>query len=122
MADILQLKEMARQAAEKYGLSAPLVFAVISVESGWNPDAYNPSGATGLMQVMCKEAGFPERPSKAELLDPATNLDWGCRILADCLKRAGGDVQKALCYYSGGTAWKSYDQYLSAYWSRINDL
>ena len=46
---------------------------VMQCESGGNPNAYNPSGASGLMQVLASWAdNFGLTP--AQLFDPATNL------------------------------------------------
>lgn len=66
-----------------YGLPPELVGAIIEVESGGDPAAISSAGAVGLMQVMPREAGpwFADRPTKSDLLDPALNLIYGCRIL-----------------------------------------
>ena len=54
---------------------------VMSCESGGNPNAYNPSGASGLMQVLASWAdNFGYVP--AQLFDPAINLAVS-RILYD---------------------------------------
>ena len=46
---------------------------VMACESGGNPNAYNPSGASGLMQVLASWAdNFGYTP--ADLFDPAINL------------------------------------------------
>jgi soluble lytic murein transglycosylase-like protein len=58
----------------------------------------------GLMQVMgevAREFGF-KGEFLSELCDPLTGLEWGCVKLADCLKRAGGDVEAALVRWNGG--------------------
>ena len=39
-------------AAAKYGISSTLMNSIISCESGYNPQAYNPSGASGIAQFM----------------------------------------------------------------------
>jgi hypothetical protein len=51
---------------------------------------------------MPSEAGFSWRPSRAELMDPATNLFWGTRTLATVLHQGEGDVFNALAAYNGG--------------------
>ena len=74
--------------AAQHGVPADLLAAVIDFESGGDPNAgHKVSGATGLGQVMPREAGFPGRPTRQELLNPETNLDWSARILADGYKR-----------------------------------
>lgn len=71
------------------------------VESGGNPWAISVSGAVGLMQVMPSERGYPGRPSHQALLDPATNIEWGCRILRAAIDAAGGDVWGGVARYYG---------------------
>lgn len=120
---------IARLEAESQGLDPALVCSVCHHESaGWQPWAIRyeagfyskyvmPHAATmseteararafsyGLMQVMgqvARELGFKGR-FLTELLDPATNLSYGCKKLAQCLKRHNGDVRKALLAYNGG--------------------
>jgi len=58
----------------------------------------------GLMQVMgqvAREHGFSGN-SLAELCDPATGLDVGCRVLAAKLAAAEGNVVRALLLWNGG--------------------
>jgi soluble lytic murein transglycosylase-like protein len=58
----------------------------------------------GLMQVMgqvAREHGFAGN-SLAELCDPATGLDVGCRVLAAKLAAAEGNVVRALLLWNGG--------------------
>ncbi len=88
------------QAAMETGLPATLIAAVIFQESKGNPLAYSSSGAVGLMQVMPRDgiaknfmcAGgpcFADRPSIAELQDPAFNVAYGSRFLADLFAKYG---------------------------------
>lgn len=82
-------------------LSPNLVLAVIETESHFKPWVTSRAGARGLMQVMPfwkKEIGRPED----NLLDPATNLRYGCAILKYYIqKRANGDVIEGLQRYNG---------------------
>lgn len=66
---------------------------LMNYESGGNPDAYNPSGASGLMQVMPFWAASWGLPSSA-LFDPDTNLQLAAYIR---------DSQ-------GWTAWSPYNR------------
>ena len=94
---------LATQAAQKHGLDPSLLAAVWDFESSGNPGAINrSSGATGLGQVMPREAGpmFRDRPTRQELLDPATNAEWSARILKSGLDRYGSE-DKALAAYLG---------------------
>jgi hypothetical protein len=105
-----EIIDLARQIACEHGLDPALACAVIEQESAWNPwavryepaflsryiaplytagkfsptEAYMRSMSWGLMQVMgqvAREFGFKEQ-SLAELCDPATGIEFGCRILA----------------------------------------
>ena len=97
----VQYRDLIEQAAKKYGLDPSILAGLIQFESGGNPSAVNKdSGATGLGQVMPREAGFSGRPSRQELLDPATNIEWSARILADGIKRYG-TVEQGLAAYLG---------------------
>lgn len=85
--------------AARHGVPADLLAAIVDFESGGDPNAgHKTSGATGLGQVMPREAGFPGRPTRQELLDPDTNLDWSARILADGYKRWKTPQQAAAAY------------------------
>lgn len=67
-------------------------------------EAYTRAMSWGLMQVMgqvARESGF-EDPSLAELCDPATGIEFGCRILAARLARSKGDIPAALLAWNGG--------------------
>jgi soluble lytic murein transglycosylase-like protein len=86
-------------AAARAGLDPALVLAVIEAESGHDPEAVSTKGAVGLMQILPETAalmGF------AEVADPATNLEAGCRYLASLIDRFGGDVELALAAYNAG--------------------
>lgn len=100
--------------ANRAGLDPDLVMSVIEVESGFEPYAISRSGAQGLMQVMPfwkAELGRPED----NLTDVATNLRYGCAILAYYLSMESGAVEPALARYNGshGQTWYS-DRVLTA--------
>ncbi len=90
------------------GLDPDLVAAIIRAESRGIPDAISPAGATGLMQIMPAEMGFPWRPTMRTLLNPAINVDWGAAILASTLEDGQGDLFASLAAYNGG-------------WGNVND-
>jgi soluble lytic murein transglycosylase-like protein len=71
----------------KYALAPDLVAAVLLVESGARPWAVSPKGARGLMQVMpymIRPLGMVGNLSTIE-----TNIEAGCLILADNIRRLG---------------------------------
>ena len=101
--------DLIQQEAQKNGIEARLIAAVMLQESGGNPKAYSKSGAVGLMQIMprdglaaafqCKNGPcFSTRPSMAELYDPDFNVNFGARMLAGLIKKQGG-VREALKAY-----------------------
>lgn len=102
----LALLERVHHEALEAGLDMQLVLAVIDVESRFDSRAVSSAGARGLMQVMPfwkNEIGREED----DLFDPATNLRYGCTILAWYLEVENGDLTRALARYNGssGKTW-----------------
>ena len=93
------LRDLAAGAARRHGLDPDLVMAVVSVESGFRPQAVSPKGAQGLMQLMPKTASSL---GVADAFDPAQNLDGGTRHLGQLLTLYGGDITRALAAYNAG--------------------
>ncbi|ADE85551.1 lytic transglycosylase domain-containing protein [Rhodobacter capsulatus] len=87
----------AKAAAARHGVPEDLFLRLVQQESGWNPGAVSPKGATGLAQLM---------PGTAQLLgvdatDPIENLDGGARYLRMMYDRFG-DWRLALAAYNAG--------------------
>jgi soluble lytic murein transglycosylase-like protein len=76
--------------AAENDLDPNLVAAVIMTESGGNSQATSKKGAIGLMQIV-------NGP-----YDPEENVRDGTRILADRLRRYGGDLELGLAAYNAG--------------------
>lgn len=93
------VRDLARAAAERYGLDPDLVLAVVAVESNYEARAVSKKGAQGLMQLMPATA---LDLGVADALDPATNLDGGARYLQALLRLYRGDLRKALAAYNAG--------------------
>lgn len=103
------------QASENYGVPAVLIASVMLQESGGQAEVISTSGAVGLLQVMpndgiavsfmCQNGPcFASRPSTQELLNPAFNIDYGVRMLANLINKYGNerDALKAYGPYDVG--------------------
>ncbi len=88
-----------QQVAQRWGIDPALLDAVITVESGYNPQALSPKGAQGLMQLMPDTAA---RYGVTDRSDPLANLEGGARYLRDLLLMFKGDVTLALAGYNAG--------------------
>jgi hypothetical protein len=87
------------KAAEKHGVNAALVEAVIRVESAFRPRAVSRKGARGLMQLMPDTA---KRFGVRDMFDPEQNVHGGTRYLAWLLRLFEGDVELACAAYNAG--------------------
>src|SRR5215471_570539 len=75
------------------GVDPFIILGIASKESTFDPNAKNPSGACGLMQLLpCIPNGF----------DPVTNIREGIKRWKDKLTACNGNVDCALNAYSGG--------------------
>jgi soluble lytic murein transglycosylase-like protein len=85
--EIFRIAEAVVRYGAKYDLPHDLVGAILLVESGARPWAVSPKGARGLMQVMpymVRPLGMVGNLSTIE-----TNIEAGCIILADNIRRLG---------------------------------
>jgi hypothetical protein len=79
--------EAVLRSSRRYGLDPFLVIAVLLVESDARPWAMSGKGAIGLMQVMPHMA--EKMPLAGNLTTIESNVDAGCFILADNIRRLG---------------------------------
>ncbi len=85
-----KFKPMVEAAAKRFDMPRTLIYAVIRVESDFNPYAINTVPAIGLMQVVPQTAGADvqafltgrrQEPSKAFLFEPENNITYGAAYL-----------------------------------------
>lgn len=97
--------EVAKAAAAKHNVPEDLFLRLIQQESGWNPGAVSPKGASGLAQLM---------PSTADHLgidinSPAENLDGGARYLRLMYDKFGSWRLALAAYNAGPGAVEEHD-------------
>ena len=115
-ASVVRWWEDIQQAARRHDVDPQLVAIIVLVESGGDPEAKSPAGATGLMQLMpatarelAGQAGMSDF-GQDRLTDPRTNIELGTAYVAQQLKRFGqtsdpdwqASVELAAAAYNGG--------------------
>lgn len=98
-ADIRRFSGIIDVAARSHGIEPALVQAVITAESGFNPNALSRKGASGLMQLMPDTA---RRYGVQNIFDPVENIHGGVRYLRDLLAMFNGDMRLAVAGYNAG--------------------
>lgn len=99
-------RQMAAQAATKYGVPADLFTAQINQESGFDPNAKSAAGALGIAQFMPATAkGYGINP-----LNPAQALPAAAKLMASLYKKYGS-WDLALAAYNAGAG--TVDAYLA---------
>jgi soluble lytic murein transglycosylase-like protein len=95
----------AHEAGREVGLDPLLILAVMAVESRFNPVAESLVGAKGLMQVVPRQHldKLVEHGGEDAVLDPATNIALGARILKEYIRRTGS-LEAGLQFYNGALA------------------
>ena len=98
-AGVEQWRNLINDCAYEQGVPPCLVAAVIGTESGGDPSAVSPAGATGLMQLMPQYFGGDQDA----LFDPKTNVAKGSAHLAKLLRSRKGNLVEALASYNAGS-------------------
>lgn len=94
-----EFAKLVQKVAREVKIDPALLDAVITAESGYNPDAISPKGAMGLMQLIPATA---ERYGASDPLNPEQNLRAGAKYLRDLLKMFNQDLSLAIAAYNAG--------------------
>lgn len=87
------------EAATRYAVPERLIWAVIRVESGFDPRAVSDRGARGLMQLMPETASIL---GVRDAFNPRENIDGGVRHLRGLMVRFGNNLRLAIAAYNAG--------------------
>ncbi|SMC64412.1 Soluble lytic murein transglycosylase [Fulvimarina manganoxydans] len=113
------IDQMIVRHAEENGIPPELAFAVVKVESRYNPHARG-AGVYGLSQIKpatARSLGFAG--SASDLLDPDTNLTYGMKYLKGAWEKGGHDVCQTAMKYKGGHRATRMTRSASAYCSKV---
>jgi len=114
-----KFKPMVEEASRRFNVPRNLIYAIIRVESDFNPYAINGVPAVGLMQIVPQTAGAEVQqyltkkrgePSKAFLFEPENNVTYGTAYLSLLdtrhLSAVANPVSREYCViasYNGGS-------------------
>ena len=90
---------LVEKAAREHQVDRALLSAVITVESGFDPNAVSSKGAVGLMQLMPETA---RRYGITNLYDPAQNIQGGAKYLRYLMRKFNNDLSLTLAAYNAG--------------------
>ncbi len=93
--------DLITEASERFGVSFPLLKAIIKAESDFDPRAVSKKGAMGLMQIM------PQNFKPLGLKDPfnpTQNINAGARYFRQLYDRFDGKLALSLAAYNAGPA------------------
>jgi soluble lytic murein transglycosylase-like protein len=112
-ASVARYAPLIDEASFRHGVDANLIAIVMLVESGGDPNAFSPAGATGLMQVkpdtardIASQRGIAFH-TDLRLFEPAYNIDFGTWYLARQLSTFGNGngqqtIERAAGAYNAG--------------------
>ncbi len=93
------IQKIIKECSAYYQVDEKLIWAVMEVESAFNPNAVSTAGACGLMQLMPATA---VEMGVTDIFDPAQNIAGGTQYLARMLELFNGNIDLALAGYNSG--------------------
>ncbi|MFC2053792.1 transglycosylase SLT domain-containing protein [Chloroflexota bacterium] len=102
-------QEIVKSAAEEFGVDPLLIWAVMRVESRYDPDAMSYVGARGLMQILPSTQDWITEQMEIELqpgdaYKPEENIRMGSWYLKYLMDYFNDDLELAIMAYNGGFA------------------
>ena len=89
-----------QEASELYRIPVPLIRAVISAESDFDPHVVSSMDCKGLMQV--HPDVYRDMGTVGDVFDPRTNIMTGTRLLRWLANRVDGDLVLTIAGYHAG--------------------
>ena len=114
------LDQLIEKHAIQAGIPPALAYAVVRVESRFNPKAKGAGGVYGLSQIKpatARSLGFSGSPN--DLFDADTNLTYGMKYLKGAWEKGGRDVCQASMKYKGGHRTTRMSQSAARYCSAV---
>lgn len=109
--------------ASSYGVPLSLAHAVVRHESNYQPNVRGSAGEIGLMQIKLGTArGLGYSGSAKDLYDPATNVQYGMKYLAQAQKLGGGSTCGTILKYNAGHGAKRMNPTSAKYCSNVKDF
>ncbi|WP_272700176.1 membrane-bound lytic murein transglycosylase MltC [Desulfovibrio sp. Fe33] len=133
-------RELVKSTAKRFQVSRNLIYAIMKVESDFNPFAVSSASAVGLMQVVPSTAGSDVyrflhgksgQPSRRDLFEPLANITYGTAYLhlldTRFLGGVSNPVSREYCVIAGynggaGNVLKTFDGNKTRAVKKINAL
>ncbi len=110
----IEYKDEVARWAQHFGVDPYMIYAIISTESSFNPQAESSAGARGLMQMTSDTFDWIKgkiAPQEAlgfdDLFQPDVAIRFGVCYFSYCMQRYGQDLSTAAAAYHSG--WGTVD-------------
>ncbi len=98
-----QVVALIKSQAPRYGVPTWFALRIAKIESGFNPRARGAAGEYGVFQLKCATAkGIGFRGSCGNLLNAATNVQFGLKHLSLAVRGSQGNLKMAASKHNGG--------------------